>query len=166
MNVLPFEGEAGQEGSMKPKIQKVLVPLDGSAGSEAVLPTVRELARAEGATVRLLHVTPSPDSVVMNGRVIAYADQEAARIEQEVLAYLRKAAAELSGLEVEAAVRFGDPVKGIVKEAESAGVDLIALATHRRTGVSRLLKGSVAEQVERATAIPVLLVRYAERVAA
>lgn len=151
---------------MKPKIQKVLVPLDGSAGSQAVLPTVEELARAEGARVRLVHVAPSPESVIMNGRVIAYADQEAARIEQEVLAYLRKVAAELSGLEVEAAVRFGDPVEEIVKEAESAGVDLIALATHRRTGVRRLLKGSVAEQVERATAIPVLLVRHGEQVAA
>lgn len=53
-----------------------------------------------------------------------------------------------------------------MKEAESAGVDLIALATHRRTGVRRLLKGSVAEQVERATAIPVLLVRHGEQVAA
>ena len=151
---------------MKPKMQKVLVPLDGSAGSETVLPTVRELARAEGATVRLLHVAPAPDSVVMNGRVIAYADQEAARIEQEVLAYLRKVAGELSGLEVEAAVRFGEPVEEIVKAAESTGVDLIALATHRRTGVSRLLKGSVAEQVERATRIPVLLVRYGEQAAA
>jgi len=95
---------------MKPKIQKVLVPLDGSAGSETVLPTVRELARAEGATVRLLHVSAPPDSVIVNGRVIAYADQEAARIEQEVLAYLRKVAAELSGLEIEAAVRYGEPV--------------------------------------------------------
>lgn len=151
---------------MRSRIQNVLVPLDGSAGSETVLPTVRELALAEGATVRLLRVTPSPDSVVMDGRVIAYADQEAARVEQEVLAYLRTVAAKLSGLEVEAAVRFGDPVEEIVKAAESGGVDLIALATHRRTGVSRLLKGSVAEQVERATAIPVLLVRYGERLVA
>ena len=151
---------------MKPKIQKVLVPLDGSAGSETVLPTVLELAGAEGATVRLLRVTPSPDSVVMGGRVIAYADQEAARIEQEILAYLRKVAVKLPGLEVEAAVRFGDPVEEIVRAAESAGVDLIALATHRRTGVSRLIKGSVAEQVERATRIPVLLVRYGEVAAA
>jgi universal stress protein A len=103
-----------------------LVPLDGSAGSEAVLPTVGELARAEGAIVRLLRVVPR----------------------------------------VEAVVRFGDPVEEIVEEAESAGVDLIALATHRRTGVRRLLKGSVAERVERATAIPVLLVRYGEPLAA
>lgn len=67
---------------------------------------------------------------------------------------------------MELAVRFGDPVGEIVTEAKSAGVDLIAMATHRRTGVRRLLAGSVAEQVERGTTVPVLLVRYGERVAA
>ena len=146
--------------------RKILVPLDSSPGSEAVLPVGGELARAEGAEVRLLHVALQVEAVVVDDRVIAYADQEAARITQEVLAYLKKAAAQLSGLEVELAVRFGDPIAEIVNEAESAGVDLIALATHRRTGVSRFLKGSVAERVERATTIPVLLVRYGERVAA
>lgn len=90
----------------------------------------------------------------------------AARIAQEVLASLKRAAAGLSGIEVELVVRFGEPVEEIMMEAESAGVDLIALATHRRTGVGRLLKGSVAEQVERTTTIPVLLVRYGEQVAA
>jgi len=147
--------------------RKILVPLDGSAGSEAVLPTVAELARAEGARIRLLHVAPPRvDAVVAAGRVVVYADQESARIEHELLDYLKKAAASLRGVEVEPAVRFGDPVKEIVNEAESARVDLIAMATHRRTGVRRFLKGSVAERVERATSTPVLLVRYGARVAA
>ena len=148
------------------KIRKILVPLDRSAGSEAVLPAVGELARAEGAEVRLLHVAPPVYPVIVGNRVIAYADQETARIEQEVLHYLKKAAAGLWGIEVELAVRFGAPVQEIVKEAESAGVNLIAMATHRRTGVRRFLKGSVAERVERATTIPVLLVRYGARLAA
>lgn len=64
------------------------------------------------------------------------------------------------------AVRFGDPAEEIVREAESVGVNLVAMATHRRTGVRRLVRGSVAEKVERATTIPVLLVHYGERVAA
>lgn len=146
--------------------QTILVPLDRSAGSEAVLPTVAELARAEGARIRLLHVAPPVYPVVVGSRVIAYAHQETQRIEYEVLDYLKKAAAGLRGIEVELAVRFGDPVEEIVTEAGSAGVDAIAMATHRRTGVRRFLKGSVAERVERATTIPVLLVRYGERAAA
>lgn len=151
---------------MARKIQTILVPLDGLPGSEAVLASVGELARAEDAKVRLLHVAPPVDNVVVNGRVVAYADQEATRVTQEVLAALKKTGTQLPGIEVELSVRFGDPVEEIVLEAELAGVDLIALATHRRTGVTRLLRGSVAEAVERATAIPVLLVRYGARVAA
>ena len=152
---------------MTQKIQKILVPLDGSAGSEAVLPTVEELARAQGARVRLLQVVPpGVEAVVADGRVVVYADQETERIAQEVLAYLKTAAAALSGIDVELAVHFGNPVEEIVREAESAGADLIAMATHRWTGVRRLLRGSVAEKVERTTTIPVLLVRYGERLAA
>lgn len=147
-------------------IRKILVPLDRSAGSEAVLSTVQELARAEGSGVRLLHVASSVYPVIVGNRVIAYADQETARIEHEVLAYLKKAAAGLRGIEVEMAVRFGDPAEEIVREAESVGVNLVAMATHRRTGVRRLVRGSLAEKVERATTIPVLLVHYGERVAA
>lgn len=151
---------------MAQKIQKILVPLDRSPGSQAVLPTVGELARVEGARVRLLHVAPRVEAVMADGQVIRYADQEAVRITQEVLSFLKTAADSLSGVEVELAVSFGDPVEEIVREAESAGVDLIALATHRRTGVRRLLEGSVAEKVERAATIPVLLVRYGEQLAA
>lgn len=151
---------------MTQKIGKILVPLDRSPGSEAVLPTVGELARVEGAKVRLLHVAPTVYPVVVGGRVIAYADQETERIAQETLAYLKRAAADLSGLEVELVVHFGDPVEEIVKEAEAEGVDLIAMATHRWNWARRLLRGSVAEKVERAVTTPVLLVHYAERLAA
>jgi nucleotide-binding universal stress UspA family protein len=58
------------------------------------------------------------------------------------------------------AVRFGEPVEQIVEEAEASGATLIAMATHRRTGLARIVKGSVAEHVERTTTIPVMLVQY------
>jgi len=146
---------------MDQKIRTILVPLDGSAGSEAVLPAVEDLARAEGAKVHLLHVASTQvDAVVVDGRVVVYCDQEAERIRQEALSYLQKAARAIPGVTVELAVRFGDPADGIVREVESADADLVAMATHRRTGVRRLLKGSVAEKVERIAKVPVLLVRY------
>lgn len=151
---------------MTQKIRKILVPLDGSAGSEAVLPTVAALAQAEGTRVRLLHVARPAEAVVAGGRVIAYADQQMERIAHEALVYLKRAAARLLGIEAELVVQSGNPVEEIVREAESVGIDLIAMATHRRTGVTRLLKGSIAEKVERTTTIPVLLVCYGERVAA
>lgn len=144
------------------RIQKILVPLDGSPGSGSVLWTVGQLARAQGARVRLVHVAPAPGVVLTSDdRVVAFADQETARVEYEESVKLGRAVAELEGVDVERAVRFGDdPVRAIVTEAVESGADLIAMATHRRAGLSRVLKGSVAERVERATTVPVVLVPY------
>jgi nucleotide-binding universal stress UspA family protein len=144
----------------------ILVPLDGAAGSEAVLPEVERLARAEGAGIRLLHVARPVEVVTADDRIVRYADQEVARIREEVGAYLTRAAAALSGLDVQVAVRFGDPVEEIVREAREAGADLVAMATHRRGGLQRLLEGSVAERVARTTRVPVLLVHYGPALAA
>jgi nucleotide-binding universal stress UspA family protein len=143
------------------RLHKILVPLDGSPGSTSVLWTVGQLARAQGAHVRLLRVEP-PAAMVhgTHGQVLAYVDQEYERVAFNDLRELRRTADELTGIEVETAVRFGDAVTQIVREAEETGADLIAMATHRRAGVARLVKGSVAEGVERATTVPVILVPY------
>lgn len=145
------------------RIRKILVPLDGSSGSESVLWTVGELARAQGASVRLVRVAPAPDAVMADDdRVIAFADQESERIQYEEARHLERAAGDLKDVAIETAVRFGDPATQIVEEAEASGADLIAMATHRRGGLAHLLKGSVAERVERATTVPVILVPYGE----
>jgi acetoin utilization protein AcuB len=138
----------------------ILVPLDGSAGSESVLPTVGELALAQSARVRLLRVASPPKAVEANDRIVAYADQETTRVELETLAYLKRLGEALPGIDVDHVVRFGEAVEEIVSEAKEARVDLIAMATHRRRGLDRALKGSVAEDVERVSAIPVVLVPY------
>lgn len=165
--------QAMQPGTPPPRpgkgagIRTILVPLDGSTQSESVLAAVRELARVSGAAVRLLRVV-SPGAAVRadDDRVVAYADQETARVEEEARVYLRHAAAELAGVGVQTAVRFGEPVAEIVEEAETAGADLIALAARRRLGFGRLGAGSVGRGLERATTIPLLLVPYGERAAA
>jgi CBS domain-containing protein len=138
----------------------ILVPLDGSPGSESVLPAVGELARARAARVRLLRVAVSPPAVEGPDRVIAYADQETSRVELQTLAYLKGLESALPGLDVDRVVRFGEAAEEIVKEAADARVALIAMATHRRRGLDRALRGSVAETVERASSIPVVLVPY------
>lgn len=138
----------------------ILVPLDGAHGSEAVLETVGEIARAEGASVRLLSVQPPAHEVEVGGRLVAYSDQETSRVEAEALAYLKQVAASLGPVTVTFAVRFGEPVEKIVEEAEASHATLIAMATHRRTGIARIVKGSVAERVERTTTIPVMLAQY------
>ena len=159
-------GEAPPRERSEPGLHTILVPLDGSPGSESVLGAVGELARAHGARVRFLRVVLPVTAVESDERVVAFADQETTRLELEARAYFKRLAERLPGVAVAEAVRFGEPAAAIVEEAEAAGADLIAMASHRRTGLSRLIRGSVAARVERATTIPLLLVRYEEPAAA
>ena len=162
LNLSTTEMLAIRPGAPTPqtRIQKILVPLDGSPGGGVVLWTVGQLARAQGARVRLVHVEPAPGAVLSSDdRVVAFADQESARVEYEESVKLGRAVAELEGVDVERTVRFGnEPARAIVAEAEESGADLIAMATHRHAGLTRVLKGSVAARVERATTVPVILV--------
>jgi nucleotide-binding universal stress UspA family protein len=64
-----------------------------------------------------------------------------------------------AGFAVSVAVRFGDPIEEIVRFVETEGVGLVAMATHGRTGLSRLVTGSVAEGVLHRLQVPVLLMR-------
>jgi nucleotide-binding universal stress UspA family protein len=162
----------------------VLVPLDGSSFSRQILPSLRKLLRADEYTVTLLRVTAEPEGltspprpVIVNyhtilstyetagdairGRYPIYATQVAANVEaalrnelQADVYYLQAA-----GFEVNTAIRFGDPADAIVDYIAANDVDLVALATHGRSGVSRLVLGSVAEQVLRRIDLPVLMVR-------
>lgn len=147
-----------------PGVHTILVPLDGQPGSEEVLATAADLARAHGATVRLVRVIVPPKAVRSDDGtlVISFTDQETARLDSEARAYLSAVAQRLPGVEVESAVRFSDAIAGIVDEAESAGADLIALASHRRHPLTGLLRRSVASGLLRATRIPTLVVPYGE----
>ena len=141
----------------------IVVPLDGSPGSEEILPTVAHIARSWGATVRLLRVVPPVKEVRdEDDRMIAYVDQESTRVEYEARGYLKRVAAALDGLTVEDAVRMGDAATEIVEESEAAGADLIALASHRRRGLNRVRASGVARRLRRATTIPLLVVPYTD----
>ena len=161
-------GEAPPRAQSAPGLHTILVPLDGSPGSESVLDTVGELARAHRAAVRFVHVVEPVTSVRSDAgyRVVAFADQESGRVDLETRMYFQRLGDRLPGVTIEGAVRFGDPLAEIVEEAESAGADLIAMATHRRNTLGRLIKRSLAGRLERETTIPLLLVRYGERAAA
>jgi acetoin utilization protein AcuB len=151
---------AGPATNGQKTLRRILVPLDRTGDHTRVLAAARELARNTPAVLRLLHVTPDPVPVVVDGRTVSYSDQEAARIEHEIVTELRAVTAALVDVPIEFAVRLGIPADEIVREAEAIDADLIIMATHRRTGMRRMLQGSVAEDVERATKLPVLLVAY------
>jgi nucleotide-binding universal stress UspA family protein len=143
--------------------KRILVPLDEAVDADTMVKTIGLLARDAGATVRLLHVSPLPDTIVDDdGRVLAYVDQERERLEAEALDFLHAASIGLEGMAVECGVRFGDPVAQILEDAEAWGADLIAMTTRGRGRIERALMGSVAEQVFRKAPTAVTLYR-AER---
>ena len=137
--------------------KRILVPLDLSDAAQSVLPLVADMARSNGATVRLLHVAPIPrERVTDDGRLVAYASQEMERIEFDRREYLKTAEAELEGVPVESVVRFGSPSREIILEADAFGADLIAVTARRRGWFRRMLGGVVAKLFRRSD-VPVLL---------
>jgi nucleotide-binding universal stress UspA family protein len=131
-------------------VKRILVPLDGSRLSEAVLPLAEALARDYEASlllVRALRPAGSPEAEV--------------EAQETAEAYLRTMAADLTGRgrAVDWKVWYDDPARAIADAARYNGVDLIAMSTHGRGGLGRLMLGSVAEAVVRQAPVPVLLVR-------
>lgn len=128
---------------------KVLVPLDGSRLSDAVLPHVRRLlsGAASACELHLLHVVHE----AADARTEARAEARA-----HLAAYEDLLTAE--GFRVRPRVVPGDPVQEILEHVVDDGIDLVAMATHGRSGVRRWVRGSVAERVLRGCPAPLLLV--------
>ncbi len=148
----------------------ILIPLDGSPLAEIALTPALSVGRAMHSTYTLLRVVSAPLmslSTQSGHRPTASANSpEVAQAEAQARDYLEGVAARLrsEGLQVQTAISIRDkPVAGILDTAESLGCDLIALATHGRGGLQRLLMGSVADKVVRGAAIPVLVYRAQEQ---
>ena len=138
------------------KMETLLVPLDGSTLAECALPRATEMARATGARLILLravqaHTFPGADPIP--------AQVDAVR---EAEAYLTGVAERLGALgvtQITRSVWYGPAAAAIVEAAQFNHAGLIVMTTHGRTGVGRLVLGSVAESVLRGTTVPILVVR-------
>jgi nucleotide-binding universal stress UspA family protein len=141
------------------KLAKVLVPLDGSALAESALPTAIDLLGGEPtATLQLLRAAEAP--TMLGSDPI----ESQVRVVREAEDYLEAVAARLKGggvKGVKTSVWYGPPAPAIVEAARVGKVDMIVMSTHGRTGLGRLVLGSVAESVLRGTHKPILLVRDA-----
>lgn len=139
---------------------KILVPLDGSESAEAILPVVERLAGPRDLIIALLKVV-GPLASAPLGETPTWPDQVVALRREDAERYLAKVAETLwgRGLRAQWAVRFGMAVETIAAFAGQEQADLIAMATHGRSGLSRLLLGSVAAGVLRSAPVPVLLLK-------
>lgn len=141
--------------------KRILVPLDAGERTESVLPLVADLARAAGATVRLLHVTPySRTRFSEDNRVLVYAHQQEERDAAQAAAWLRELEPLLDGVAVEHRVRIGHPGEEILREADAFGADAIVLRASPWRWWRRTL-GRVAKHVRAKSAAPVLLLSEA-----
>lgn len=143
--------------------KKVLVPLDGSALAEKVLPHVSSLAKATGAEVTLITVvqlTMGASASKLEAAPEA-AEEHKRALMAEAQLYLQKVQRDLKnqGVSAHYFALEGDIAGEIITYGEQKGFDLIAMATHGRSGVDRFIMGSIAEKVVRGTVKPVLLIR-------
>jgi nucleotide-binding universal stress UspA family protein len=142
--------------------KRALVPLDGSQVAEAIIPFILDIAGPLDMAVRLLQVM-EPYPPVTDGSTTVFVDDPIAR-ERDAEEYLAPIAAELRGRGVDATweVRHGAAADTILSVAKSFRADVIAMSTHGRSGLGRLLFGSVAEHVLRRADVPVFLMRQTE----
>ena len=148
---------------------KLLIPLDGSEFSRKILAHVCTIFDPEKVEIKLLQVAkppPGPSSegvqFISPGNVapVSRRDEEESHRAASAMADMEPDERELknAGFTVSRDVRFGPPAQKILEFVAVENVAMVAMATHGRTGLPRLLMGSVAETLLRRLAIPVLLV--------
>jgi nucleotide-binding universal stress UspA family protein len=145
--------------------KKILVCLDGSKLAEQVLPYVSQTASRFGSKVELFQAMKVPTvSVPGEPELVPVEHDEIRSEEAEAADYLEHVASSLreKGLEVECVIVHGNPAEAIVAYAQNHEVDLIAIATHGRSGLGRLVFGSVADSVLRQSGLPILLIKPEE----
>ena len=151
----------------------ILISLDGSEEAEAVLPVMEKILSAEHAKVTLVRVAPevnyinadrdytsklAPDlagATTENNSLYAAKEREMASYLKEIAVRLERAGASSVAIEYS----FNDPVPEIMSCVKRHHIDLIAMATHGRSGLNRLVHGSTTESVLHNAPCPMLVVR-------
>lgn len=143
------------------KATQILCPVDFSEHSEFALNYATQLAKESGAVLHLVHVHEDalPYDTGFGGYIPAPTDMGAVEAE------LKRVKPSAPDVSYQHAILVGDPATALVDYASEHKCDLIVLGTHGRTGLARLLMGSVAEAVVRRADCPVISVKQPAKVA-
>ena len=133
----------------------ILVPTDFSTASDAALPHAEALAKQKSASLLILHVEETP--LAYGGGELYYGLPEPTS--ERILAMLEQVRPSDPTVAFTHRLTMGDPAGEIVRIAAEEGAEMIVLGTHGRSGMSRMLMGSVAEAVVRRAPCPVLVYR-------
>ncbi len=142
----------------------ILVPLDGSKRAEAILPHVEKMAQKMGSRIILL--TCIEQEVVYTGDLEIYAmvhkEDDMEQQTKTAKSYLHKVQTKLEkkeGIQVSTTIKQGPPVEAILATAAQENVDMIAIASHGRSGLGRVFYGSVAAGILQRVDRPLLVIR-------
>ncbi|MFC6824480.1 universal stress protein [Halopelagius fulvigenes] len=149
--------------------ERILVPTDGSETAEQAVEQAVDIASKYGSTIHALYV------IDVDATSYSLGTEQVDRIRQghldempevkadadEATGYVADAATE-RGVSVEEHVTAGEPARAIRKFVEENDIDLVVMGSHGRSGLSRVVLGSVAEKVLRRTRLPVLVVDGAD----
>jgi nucleotide-binding universal stress UspA family protein len=138
------------------KAEKILFPTDFSSSSGEVLRYATVLARDTGAELIIAHVH-EPATAYGTGDVVVDTGESS---DEALAAQLNSVAPTDPQVSHRHRLLYGDPIGQIVRLAEEEDVDMIVMGTHGRTGLTRLVMGSVAEAVVRRAGCPVLIVKH------
>lgn len=138
------------------KLDTILVPVDGSALAESAIATAVDMARPVAPTIILMraaeaHTLPGVDPTDAQVQIVGEAESYLAGVVERLT---RQGVAN-----VQTSVWYGPAAPAIVDAAQLWKADLVVMTTHGRSGVGRLILGSVAESVLRGTTVPILLIR-------
>ncbi|MFC1865583.1 universal stress protein [Chloroflexota bacterium] len=148
--------------------RKVLIPLDGTKLNESVIPLIQAFISQFGdkrSEIILLSVY-EPSSIQSSHSVVTSEAVQAAGVDsfkrrREVNQYLSELAGQVrnDGFNISTKLITGNPTEKIIEQARKNGVSLIAMATHGRSGITKMVYGGVAEAVIRSSRIPILVIR-------
>ncbi|MGH7834336.1 MAG: universal stress protein [Candidatus Binatia bacterium] len=156
----------GNDPTKPVRLNGIYVPLDGSGLAERVLPHVKELERKMSLEVCLVRVYASPPEsyLVGEGLYVPALGRLRGQIREEAENYLKGKTDELraEGLSRVCNIAVeGDPAGEIIDVARKTPDNMLAMATHGRSGLGRLVLGSVTEKVVHHSRDPVLIIRVA-----
>jgi len=143
---------------------RILVCLDGSELSEQIVPYASELASRFGSELVLMQVMEALQTTMAPGGAgpvpVPHDLERFQKEQQRVNEYLEQVAQPLRerGLQVECVNRLGTPKHEIIDYAQQQGVQLIALSSHGRGGLKRMILGSIADAIVRESGLPVLTI--------
>ena len=142
--------------------RRILVPLDGSKRAESILPYVEDLARVHGSTIIFIQVIEPVTAMVSPYDLAAYVDNGLTETcMKDAEKYLTSLTNEYTQKDLRARYRVeqGPIVRTIIDIAREEDADVIAMASHGRTGLARVFYGSVAAGILQQADRPLLLVR-------